>query len=143
MCIKNMGIMDYLRRESRRQGDPKGERWRLFARDSPARISTGSLVRVTYRANRSSPSSATFTGVLLAIRRSPGNPTILVRGLIDEVGVEQVFCIFSPLLEEIEVLQPPAKRSDRKRYHLRDRPAEILELQRAARPGRGSPPAKK
>lgn len=132
--------MEFLRKESRRQVDPRGERWSLFARDSPSLVSTGSLVRLTYRANRSSPSPVTFTGVLLAIRRSPGNPTILVRGLIDEVGVEQVFCIFSPLLERIEVLQAPAKRSDRKLYHLRDRPAEILELQRAIRPGRGSRP---
>lgn len=132
-----MGIMEYLRLEARQRVDPQGERWRLFARNSSSLISTGSLVRLTYRASRSSPSPVTFIGVLLAIRRSPGNPTILVRGLIDEVGVEQVFCIFSPLLERIEVLQPPAKPSGRKLYYLRDKPAAILELQKAARPGKG------
>lgn len=138
-----MGIMEHLRFEARQRGDPKGERWRLFARNSPSLISTGSLVRLTYRASRNSPSPVTFIGVLLAVRRSPGNPTILVRGLIDEVGVEQVFCIFSPLLEHIEVLKSPAKRSGRKLYCLRDKPAEILELQKAVRPGKGGHPVER
>lgn len=130
--FKNMGVLQYLQTEARREVDPKGERWALFRRDSPHRIGTGSLVRLVYRASRSAPSATSFTGVLLAIRRSTGDPTIIVRGIVDDVGVEQVFCIFSPLLEKIDVLKAAPTKTSKKLYGLREKPADILRLQRIA-----------
>ena len=127
-----MGILHHLHFEGRRTVDPKGERWALFAKHQPSRIATGSLLRLTYRPSRSTLMATSFTGVLLGVRRSSGDPTIIVRGVIDGVGVEQIFCVFSPLLEKIDVLKAAPGKSTRKLYRLREHPAEILKLQKAA-----------
>lgn len=129
VSLRNMGIMQYLQTEARKEVDPKGERWRLFDRNSPDKINTGSLIKVSYQDSRSAANVTTFTGVLLAIRRSTGAPTIHVRGIIDGVAVEQVFCIFSPLLRDIQVLKTLPRRTDKKFYYLRERPHEIGRLQ--------------
>ena len=85
-------------------------------------------MRLTYRPNKPSP-PVSFIGVLLAIRRNPGDPTIVVRGVVDDITIDQVFCIFSPLLESIEVLKAIEKRSERKLYSL---PTDkIIELQKS------------
>lgn len=122
--------MGHLCRESRHTVDPIGHRWSLFDRRSPQLISTGSLIKLTHRVNMDR-TAVSLVGVLLAIRRSPANPTILVRGVVDDVAVEQIFCIFSPLLEKIEVLKAAERRCARKLYSLREKPEAILELQRS------------
>lgn len=138
-----MDVLHHLHFETRRDVDPQGERWALFSKDSSRRIATGTLLRLTYRPSRTTPAAASFTGVLLGVRRSSGDPTIIVRGVIDGVGVEQIFCVFSPLLEEIRVLKAAAGKGTRKLYRLREHPAEILKLQKAAIEGHlsGAPPA--
>jgi large subunit ribosomal protein L19 len=130
--MRNMGILQYLQIESRKSVDPNGERWALLDAKSPTRAGTGSLLRLTYRISRSSPAPVVFNGVLLAIRRSPGNPTIIVRGIIDNVGVEQVFSVFSPLLEKIEILKAALRTNSKKQYALRESPSKILKLQNAS-----------
>lgn len=127
-----MGILQFLRTESRKIVDPKGERWSLFDKDSPNHIPTGSLLHLIHRASRSAPAAVSFIGVLLAVRRSSGDPTILVRGMVDDVCIEQVFCLFSPLLEQIKVLKVAQFNSYKKLYSLRERPADILRIQKAA-----------
>ena len=139
--VSNMGILQHLHRETRKTVDPKGERWALFDGNVPGHIPTGSLLRLTYRASRSTPAPVSFIGVLLAVRRSSGDPTILVRGIIDDIGVEQVFCLFSPLLEKIEVLQRAQLDSYKKLYSLRERPSDILRMQKTAA-AEGPKPAK-
>ncbi len=134
VTIENMGILDYLRIEERKRVDQTGSRWELFRKDSPKLIKHGSLIRLTYRHSLSAPSKAptVFVGVLLATRRSSGDPTIVVRGIVDGVAVEQVFCIFSPLLERIEVIMPADRHSYKKLYSLRDDPAALLRIQASA-----------
>lgn len=125
---KNCNLIAHLRQEQRSVLDQDSSRWSLFRR----RIGTvrpGSLLRIHYRLNHSSPSShhslASFTGVLLAIRRHLSTPTILVRSSIDGVGVEQIFCVFSPMVQRIEVMRRATKWKGSKLYWLRDQPQRI------------------
>lgn len=125
-----MGVMQFLQVEARKGVDPRNERWQMFSATNPDRVGTGSLLQVTYRVSRTASTTTAFTGVLLAVRRSPGDPTILVRGIIDDVGVEQIFCLFSPLLERIDVLKASPSRTFKKLYSLREQPYEILKLKK-------------
>lgn len=126
-----MGVLQFLQLEARKAVDPRNERWSMFSRANPERVGTGSLLRLTYRISRTASTASTFTGALLAVRRGPGDPTILVRGIIDDVGIEQIFCLFSPLLEQVEVLRPSPSKTFKKLYSLREQPFEILRLKKA------------
>lgn len=130
--VKNMGILQHLQVESRNQVDPNGERWSYFNVKSPNFVGTGSLLRITYLISKTSTSPVLFSGVLIGIRRSTGNPTFIIRGIIDDVGVEQVFSIFSPLITKIELLRSPTKKSSSKLYELRETPGKIARFQRIA-----------
>ena len=122
--MEKTDLISFLRREQREKLSQDG-RWSLFDRKSPNLIHAGSLIRVTYRNSKSAKSASIFNGVLLAFRRYPSNPTMIVRTVIDEVGVEQVFSILSPLIEKIEVVKAATFFGRRKLYFLRDKPSLI------------------
>lgn len=134
VVLCNKSLMQHICDEARARADPLGTRWALFARNSPHAVGTGSLLRLAYRSTRDAKHPTTFFGVLLAVRRSVCDPSIVVRGIVDGLGVEQVFCIFSPLIERIDVLKPAATRSCKKLYALREKPAHIFRLQKQAMP---------
>lgn len=119
--ISGTNLIGYLRNEQRQRLN-KDSRWSLFAKNSPTRIHAGSMLKVFYRTSMTARSPAQFAGVLLAIHRHPSEPTILVRAMVDGVGVEQKFCVLSPLIERIEVVRPATLLTKHKLYLLRDKP---------------------
>lgn len=130
--------MQYLRTEPHQSANPNPNhdddgRWALFDKNSKSHIGTGSLLRLTYHNSRTASSPVTFTGVLISLNRNRGDPTILVRGIIDNVGVEQIFCLRSPLLEKIEVIKATPHNTYKKLYSLRENPNDILKLQKTVK----------
>jgi large subunit ribosomal protein L19 len=122
--VKGTNLIGYLRQEQRVKLDKDG-RWSLFSKTGENRINAGSMLKITYKTSTTAKNATNFTGVLLSIHRHPSEPTILLRTVIDGVGVEQKFCVFSPLIQKIEVLKPATLITKQKLYLLRDKPGLI------------------
>ena len=74
-----------------------------------------------------------FQGVLIARKRSGINEMIVVRRIVDNMGVERFFPLNSPKIAKIEIVRRgDARRS--KLYYLRDRAGKSRRL-RDRRPG--------
>ena len=126
--IKGTNLIGFLRQEQRQKLN-NDNRWSLFDRHSPDQVTAGSILRVTYlNSHTESARPATFTGILIALRRHPAEPTMLLRTIIDDVGVEQVFPVMSPLIKKIEVMKRAIKRKGNKIYWLRDNPHKAAEF---------------
>ena len=119
-----------------RRGIDIEKRLELFKIDSPNSISTGSLIRILYYNNRVDQSQEgsesvrpqQFMGVLLHVKRHALEPTFTVRGVIDGVGVEQLFCINSPLIKDVQVIKASSKKSTRPLLGLRENPQKICAM---------------
>lgn len=104
-------------------------RWALFDRKSADRVTVGSVLKVTYFPSKSELTRpATFTGFLIALRRHPSEPTFSLRTIVDSVGVEQLFPVFSPMISKIEVIKRAIKTKSYKAYWLRDKPEKAIEF---------------
>ncbi|KAK4705410.1 large subunit ribosomal protein L19, partial [Phenoliferia sp. Uapishka_3] len=84
----------------------------LFSRRSPSRLLPGSVITVTSyssppTADNPAPTSNTFSGVLIAIRRRHAgrDTSIRLRNMVGRTGVEVAYKIFSPLIKEIKVVK--------------------------------------
>ena len=111
--------MAQLQQALRQDLDPNSQRWSLFAKSSHQLISTKSIIKVCYHESRTNSRMTAFQGVLLAIRRGPGNPTFVVRSIIDGIQVEQCFSVFSPLIKKIELVSPYPGKTGKKFFDLR------------------------
>ena len=121
-------ILTFLRREQRQKLNADG-RWSLFDKNSSDRVTAGSILKVTFNQSKSeSARPSTFTGVLIAIRRHPSEPTFSLRTIVDTIGVEQLFPVFSPLITKIEVVKKAIKIKSNKAYWLRDNPEKASEF---------------
>jgi len=70
-----------------------------------------------------------FEGIVLA--RKHGNEpgaTFTVRKVIDSIGVEKIFPLYSPLIDEISIVRR-AKTRRSKLYHIRDKAARQIRRQ--------------
>lgn len=68
-----------------------------------------------------------FEGMVLAIKHGKENGgTFTVRRVIDEVGVERIFPLYSPVIDSIEVLKRAEVRRS-KLYYIRDKAAKELK----------------
>ncbi len=68
-----------------------------------------------------------FEGMILAIKHGKENGgTFTVRRVIDEVGVERIFPLYSPVIDSIEVLKR-AKVRRSKLYYIRDKATKELK----------------
>lgn len=120
--------MTFLRREQRQKLNADN-RWSLFDKKSAERVTVGSVLKVTYYQSKSETARpSTFTGVLIAVRRHPSEPNFSLRTVIDSVGVEQLFHVFSPLITKIEVVKRAIKIKSNKAYWLRDKPEKAVEF---------------
>jgi ribosomal protein L19 len=155
--ILNCNLITRLRREQRLKINKADDRWRLFDRNSPNKVTVGSILRVTFKnsnltllggggvkakgndsnaaaADASQPfttnvtTTSSFTGILIALRRHVSEPTIVLRTIIDGVGVEQIFPVFSPNLTSIEVVRPAVQKKGHKLYWLREKPSHANEF---------------
>ena len=121
-------ILTFLRREQRQKLN-SDNRWSLFDKKSADRVTAGSVLKVTYYQSKSETARpTTFTGVLIAVRRHPADPTFSLRTVIDSVGVEQLFHVFSPLITKIDVVKKAIKIKSNKAYWLRDKPEKAVEF---------------
>lgn len=120
--------MTFLRREQREKLN-QDNRWSLFDKNSADRVSAGSVLKVTFFQSKSEMARpSTFTGVLIAVRRHHSQPTFSLRTVIDTIGVEQLFPVFSPLVSKIEIVKRAIKVKSNKAYWLRDKPEKAVEF---------------
>ena len=117
-----------MRREQRQKLNVDN-RWAIFDKKSTDRVTAGSVLKVTYYQSKSETARpSTFTGVLIALRRHPSEPTFSLRTVIDSIGVEQLFHVFSPLITKIEIVKRAIKIKSNKAYWLRDKPEKAVEF---------------
>ena len=117
-----------MRREQRQKLNADN-RWAIFDKKSTDRVTAGSVLKVTYYQSKSETARpSTFTGVLIALRRHPSEPTFSLRTVIDSIGVEQLFHVFSPLITKIEIVKRAIKIKSNKAYWLRDKPEKAIEF---------------
>lgn len=68
-----------------------------------------------------------FEGMILAIKHGKENGgTFTVRKVIDEVGVERIFPLYSPVIDSIEILKR-AKVRRSKLYYIREKATKELK----------------
>jgi ribosomal protein L19 len=125
LVLKDKGLMDTLRSEYRQKLDGVEAKWTLFKRNSPNYTPAGSTLTVSYHENTTSNRLCHFRGFLIGIRRHLSSPTIILRGVVENLPVEQVFQIFSPLIKEITCDKKATLLKGRKLYWVRDNPAWI------------------
>jgi large subunit ribosomal protein L19 len=110
---------------------PEKREWlkTLFARNHPERLLPGSVVSITQ-----THAPTNFTGVLIALRRRGLDSSIVLRNVVQRVGVEIQAFLGSPHLKEIKVLQRADGRSGSKKarraklYYLRDAPDKMSTI---------------
>lgn len=101
-------------------------------------VRPGDTVRVIERIKEASPSrkggaeagktrKQIFEGIVLA-RKHGGEPgaTFTVRKVSGGVGVERVFPLYSPVIEDIKALKRPARLRRAKLYYLREKTAKEI-----------------
>lgn len=125
LVLKNKGLMDTLRAEYRQNLDGIEAKWTFFKRNSPNYTPAGSTLTVSYYENTTSNRLCHFRGFLIGIRRNLSSPTIILRGVVDNLPVEQVFQIFSPLIKQITCDKKATLLKGRKLYWVRDNPSWI------------------
>ncbi len=88
----------------------------------------GDIVRVHQRIKEGDKTRvARFEGMVIARKHGNGiTATFTVRKVIQEVGVERIFPLHSPLIEKIEVVSRPKRVRRAKLYYIRDRAARVI-----------------
>jgi large subunit ribosomal protein L19 len=80
-------------------------RLQLISRRSPDRLRAGDIIRVKRKFMESSNRILQFTGICMAINRRGLGSSLIVRSVIDRVGVEQTFPVFSPLITQMDIVK--------------------------------------
>jgi large subunit ribosomal protein L19 len=90
-------------------------------------IKSGDTVRVWQKIKEGDKTRLqAFEGMVLAVKHGKENGgTFTVRKIIDEVGVERIFPLYSPVINSIEVLKR-AKVRRSKLYYIREKAAKEL-----------------
>ena len=123
------GVMPRVDSQLTTEMDPDERIARLFSRQSPDCIPPGSIVMVESYLNNAKTSSTTFSGVLIAVRRSGIATTFVLRAIAHKLGVEMRFHAYSPMIKDIKVLQ----RADAKKRQpglTRTRRAKLYYMRR-------------
>ena len=91
-------------------------------------LDPGDTVRVSYRVEEGNKSRIqVFEGVVLRVRGGGMGRSFTVRKVSFSIGVERVFPYYSPLVEQIEIVQRAKVRRARL-YYLRDRQGRAARL---------------
>jgi large subunit ribosomal protein L19 len=107
----------------------------------PAEFSVGDTVRVHQRITEGDRQrTQVFEGIVLRRRGSGTNETFTVRRISFGEGVERIFPLHSPLIEQIEVVQYGKVRRS-KLYYLRKRVGKSVRVKRGMGPREGKPDA--
>ena len=96
----------------------------LRAIHNDVEFGVGDAVRLFLKTHEAGRRQAIFEGIVLGIRGEGENKSFLVRRMgADKVGIEQIFPLFSPWIQKIEVKQKGTTGVRRaKLYFLRGRP---------------------
>lgn len=96
-------------------------------KDMPV-INPGDTVKVTVRIKEGNKErNQNFEGVIIKIKGSSINKTFTVRKVFQGVGVERVFFLHSPKIEQIKILRSGNVRRS-KLYYLRERSGKATRL---------------
>ena len=118
--VNGTDVLNFVRQEYKCSLN-NDNRWSLFDKRSPDYAPTGSILTVHYKEVLTGQDTS-FTGFMLALRRNVATPTMILRGEINGVGVEQVFNIFSPTITKIVVDKKATCLYGRKVYWIRKNP---------------------
>lgn len=100
-----VGVMPGVHRDLRDRFDPGNKFTKLFDRKSPDTIPPGSVLVVETWTSMAKTNFTTFSGLVMAIRRRGVATSFVLRNLVQKLGVEMLFRIYSPLLKDIKVIQ--------------------------------------
>jgi len=95
-------------------------------------VKPGDVVRVyqEYKDKKGKVHTSIFEGVVLKISSGAGpSKSFTVRRVVDGVGVERIYPLFSPTIKKIEILRRQKVRRA-KLYYLRDLSGKKLKLKR-------------
>lgn len=100
----------------------------LFSRKHPKCLVVGSVLTVFLQ-----HSPATFSGVLISIRRRGPDTSFVLRNVVHGTGVEMQFFVGSPHLKDIKVVHRAGDRGSKrmrraKLFYLRDSPDKMTAL---------------
>ncbi|CAO1630075.1 unnamed protein product [Parajaminaea phylloscopi] len=98
------GVMDYVQHQLRSQFDANDRLTSLFHRRSPNQIPIGSVLIVETWSSPAKTGVTTFSGVLLGVRRRGTSTSFVLRNLVQKLGVEVRFNLYSPLLKDVRVI---------------------------------------
>ncbi len=101
-------------------------------KQKPWPIKPGDIVRVhqEYQDKKGKTHTSIFEGVVLKISSGEGlSKTFTVRRVVDGVGVERIYPIFSPTIKKVEILRRQKVRRA-KLYYLRELSGKKLRLKR-------------
>ncbi|RKP15397.1 translation protein SH3-like domain-containing protein, partial [Piptocephalis cylindrospora] len=125
--LKGKDIMSVVREENLARLDPSGARTAMVDRSSPTRLRPGDTVRVTSHRSMTHPTSTlSFSGIILAISRRGPESTITIRNIVQQLGVEMRYPVYSPMVKAIDVLARGKGYRRAKLYYLRDQPGKTF-----------------
>ncbi|KAG0150790.1 hypothetical protein CROQUDRAFT_87625 [Cronartium quercuum f. sp. fusiforme G11] len=114
----------------------------LFQKNHPNALRPLSVVQVESYTNSSRTTTNMFTGVLMAVRRRGMETSFRLRCLIERVGIEVKFNVFSPMIKNIVVVKRSGEtmgskgrmmiRKPRraKLFYLRDQPQKLPDIRK-------------
>ncbi|PWY98422.1 hypothetical protein BCV70DRAFT_193065, partial [Testicularia cyperi] len=122
-------VMPRVHSDLRARYDPGNRLTKLFDRNSPDRIPPGSVLVVESWTSPLKTNFSTFSGVLIAIRRRGVSSSFVLRNLVQKLGVEMRFNLYSPLLKDVKVIQrASAGKNDKSGKLRRTRRAKLYYL---------------
>ncbi|MEG1972609.1 MAG: 50S ribosomal protein L19 [Oscillospiraceae bacterium] len=102
-------------------------------KENPPQFNIGDTVRVSVRITEGERSRIQmFEGTVIAKKHGDVQETFTVRRISHGVGVERVFPIHSPIIENVEVIRKGRVRRG-KLYYLRDRVGKSAKVKEARR----------
>lgn len=111
--------------------DPGNRLTQLFDRKSPTRIPPGSVLIVESWTSPLKTNFSSFSGVLIAVRRRGVSTSFVLRNLVQKLGVEMRFNLYSPLLKDVRVIQKAeAGKNDKSGKLRRTRRAKLYYLRK-------------
>ncbi|KAJ1018569.1 hypothetical protein NDA16_004851 [Ustilago loliicola] len=124
-------VMPRVHSDLRARYDPGNRLTKLFDRKSPERIPPGSVLIVESWTSPLKTNFSTFSGVLIAVRRRGVSTSFVLRNLVQKLGVEMRFNLYSPLLKDVRVIQKAeAGKNDKSGRLRRTRRAKLYYLRK-------------
>lgn len=117
--LQGKGVMEYVK-ETLPNARRKAVVDRLFGRNSPQRVTMGSVLTV-----QQEHAPTQFTGVLMDIRRRGPATSFLLRNIVQRTGVEVRFFVYSPHIKDIKINSRARGTRRAKLYYLRDSPEKM------------------